>query len=283
MPPLVGTGVAQAPAWNQLQQYINLTSRLQQASALANAATGNDPRPGGVLVAKEGPSDAARLAAPERPMDDPMRGDEQEWAVPSAMPLHLVGTLRAEARRSRAANDAILFAQMLIDAYARARVRNETWGLASGFGKRKKLAALVAIQRAAARVRSNHAFLDESAKRKQLIADALAVALDGATCDKRVLEREQVDGIGVVDIPPSVEMTSNAVRMELVETRLKIAWVTPRKKREAPAMVAPAEEEPPQKASKLLKVRGQQIMVQARLRKVAAAHRSLRVAPEPEA
>ena len=37
-------------------------------------------------------------------------------------------------------------------------------------------------------------------------ADALAVAVDGATCDKRVLEHENVDGLEVVDLPDVAQM-----------------------------------------------------------------------------
>jgi len=240
--------------------------------------------------------------SPPRPLRGLMREERGEWIVPSIMPDHLVRTLSAEVQRSGVADDAIQLAQMLVDAYTSTRLRNETWGMASGFGKRKKLAALAMLQRSRPKSiepltiePSAEPFVD--LERKQLVADALAVAMDGATCDKRVLELESVEGRGVVDLPASAEKTVEALKGELEDARDHITLrppCCPKRRRIGAALptakVAPVKDaafreavrrRPPEE---LLKARGMQVVMQTRLRHLAAEHRyhsSRRVAPKP--
>merc|ERR1711998_106299 len=110
----------------------------------------------------------------------------------------------AECSRGEASEDAMQLAQMLIDAYARATLHNETWGMATGFLKRRKLNALTMLNRprAPAPAATEPPPAEEPSEheqRQKLIADALDVALDGAMCDKRVLAHDH----GVVDLPQS--------------------------------------------------------------------------------
>ena len=228
---------------------------------------------------------------------------DAEWIVPSSMPGHLLGTLKAQARRSGETDDAMELAQMLVDAYARARLLNETWGSATGFGKRKKLAAVVMLQRARsgwnpASRKAELYRLDQIALRKQQVADALNVAVDGATCDPRVLEHEKVQGVGgVVNLPPALHMTILKVKQELDDTKSKVPWLKPKKK--ARDKVAPYDPETGQGTdsanlhqglrkppAQVLKARGDQVVLQTRMRRILEKQRAsspskslMRVAP----
>jgi len=234
------------------------------------------------------------------PLSDLMRS-RGDWMVPPTMPDHLLRTLRAEARRGGETEDPMQLAQMLVDAYMRAKQHNETWGMATSYGKRKKLSALVMLSRwsPTATQPSSDDLADEpndepggDPARKQLIADALSVAVDGATCDKRVLKSAKAaDGLGVVDLPTSVDSTSGELAEELEDARDQITMRPPccrKRRKRSTAKVAPAYDSglPAEPFSRkkpsptLLKDRGGQVVLQARLRRLAAAHRGVQVAPE---
>jgi len=278
-----------------------LNGGLGSAKGVANGSA-NGAANGGVSGTANGSANGT-VKAVAHPLGDLIRS-QNNWEVPPTMPDHLLRTLYAEARRDGSTEDPMQLAQMLVDAYTRTRQHSETWGMATGYGKRKKLSSLMMLQRwappkdqpswdAAAAAPSSEP--DGDPERKQLIADALAVAVDGATCDKRIMQSSKAaDGLGVVDLPTSVDTTTGALKDELEDARDDITMRPPccRKRRKRPsstAKVAPeyeydamlAEQRKSQKTPQgLLKDRAGQVVVQARLRRLAAAHRGARVAPE---
>ena len=116
-------------------------------------------------------------------------------------------------------------------------------------------------------------------KRKNLLTDALTVAMDGANCDKRVTTRDERDGVEL-DLPRKVEKTIEAVKEDLMKTHKQLDGMTTlglKKVVPPSAKVAPAPWEYDVPPTKKLKAAGQQAQVQVRLRKAAAANRAGRV------
>ena len=221
-----------------------------------------------------------------------------EWIIPTTVPDDLVRALRAQGMRSRETGDAMEFAQTLVNAYGLAVRRNETWGMATGYGKRKKLMALVLMNSrfggdSIAKVvpDDNPAESEEERQRKAMIADALEVAVDGVMADKRVLKQHKIGDESVVDLPYSVDATLRELEDELDQAESKITWVPPclpeqckqgyeekrrAKKAKMAAMIVPSEYgyEPEfvvkrPSVTARFKARGQQVMLQARWRRTA--------------
>lgn len=158
---------------------------------------------------------------------------------PTTMPETIRVTLEAEAQRSAEATDAQALAELLVERYARASAVSDTWGRVTGFGKRKKIKAVLTIAEAA-RQHGNRSRVapdrdaapavpvpKEDVVRRQMVSDALMVAVDGAKADGRVLQPGKHANPGVVDLPSSVEDTIAALRQELDETTSKIRLCPP--------------------------------------------------------
>lgn len=202
-------------------------------------------------------------------IDDDSAHEGEDTQQPPLMPDCLWRTLQAEARRRAEPTDGITLAQDLIERYTRARALSDTWGLVTGFEKRRKLTAVITMTEAAQRARIRRRVAPEPPPppapeddpvKRQMVRDALEVAVDGAKADRRVLEktdnRVQDDSslgiallgplvsmaeqfpalvggaakqstVGIVDLPKTVDETIAALEEELEATKKKIRWCPP--------------------------------------------------------
>ena len=138
--------------------------------------------------------------------DPPDCDSEEVDDPPIPMPPFIWFALRAHALSNPAFDDPIELAHDLLRKYADARRHIDTWGRRVST-QRTRLMALSAFR--SLRTPS------ERDNQESGVASALMAAVDGASCDRRVLQVAKVAETQVVDLLPSVKRTIIAIEEEI--------------------------------------------------------------------